>query len=132
VIRSPANGHNGLIEHLTLDQLVDRVVTHAARPGTSVVGITGPPGAGKTTVAEAVVAAAAAQLGKTAVAHVPMDGFHLADVELRRLGRLSRKGAPDTCGAGCRRSTNPTPGWLPRPHLVRPASSASTQTPETR
>lgn len=25
-----------------------------------------------------------------------MDGFHLADVELRRLGRLERKGAPDT------------------------------------
>jgi pantothenate kinase len=30
------------------------------------------------------------------VARVPMDGFHLADVELDRLGRRDRKGAPDT------------------------------------
>lgn len=30
------------------------------------------------------------------VAHVPMDGFHLADQELTRLGRRDRKGAPDT------------------------------------
>jgi pantothenate kinase len=28
-----------------------------------------------------------------------MDGFHLADVELQRLGRLARKGAPDTFDA---------------------------------
>src|SRR3954471_7121791 len=32
-------------------------------------------------------------------AHVPMDGFHLADVELDRLGRRDRKGAPDTFDA---------------------------------
>jgi pantothenate kinase len=33
------------------------------------------------------------------VAHVPMDGFHLADVELVRLGLRDRKGAPDTFDA---------------------------------
>jgi hypothetical protein len=33
------------------------------------------------------------------VAHVPMDGFHLADLELNRLGRADRKGAPDTFDA---------------------------------
>lgn len=27
---------------------------------------------------------------------VPMDGYHLANVELQRLGRTDRKGAPDT------------------------------------
>jgi pantothenate kinase len=33
---------------------------------------------------------------------VPMDGFHLANVELQRLGRAGRKGAPDTFdSAGC-------------------------------
>lgn len=99
MIRSPANDHNGCIEHRTLNDLLRRVVAYAAHPGTSVIGITGPPGAGKTTLAEALVAAAAVQLGQAAVVHVPMDGFHLADVELRRLGRLARKGAPDTFDA---------------------------------
>jgi pantothenate kinase len=37
--------------------------------------------------------------GEPWVAHVPMDGFHLADVELERLGRRDRKGAPDTFDA---------------------------------
>jgi pantothenate kinase len=32
-------------------------------------------------------------------AYVPMDGFHLADVTLTALGRLDRKGAPDTFDA---------------------------------
>ena len=30
---------------------------------------------------------------------MPLDGFHLADAELARLGRLGRKGAPDTFDA---------------------------------
>jgi pantothenate kinase len=55
-----------------------------------VLGITGPPGAGKSTLAASVAAAF-----DDAVL-VPMDGFHLADVELARLGRLGRKGAIDT------------------------------------
>ncbi|MBX8690814.1 nucleoside/nucleotide kinase family protein [Mycobacterium sp. 20091114027_K0903767] len=80
----------------TFDDLLARVLARAAEPGTSVIGITGPPGAGKSTLAEALVTAARVHLGADAVAHVPMDGFHLADVELRRLGRLDRKGAPDT------------------------------------
>jgi len=58
------------------------------------LGITGPPGAGKSTVAERVIAA----LGAVAVL-VPMDGFHLAGAELARLGRSERKGAPDTFDA---------------------------------
>lgn len=66
-----------------------------AAPGTRrVLGITGPPGSGKSTVAAAVLAA----LGSSAVV-VPMDGFHLAGAELGRLGRADRKGAPDTFDA---------------------------------
>jgi pantothenate kinase len=55
------------------------------------VGIAGAPGVGKTTYALGLVAASAVP-----AAYVPMDGFHLADVTLSALGRLDRKGAPDT------------------------------------
>lgn len=58
------------------------------------LGIAGPPGAGKSTLAGALCAAA----GGAAVV-VPMDGFHLANRELIRLGRRDRKGAPDTFDA---------------------------------
>ncbi|MBG6055010.1 pantothenate kinase [Salinibacterium sp. CAN_S4] len=54
------------------------------------VGIVGAPGAGKSTIA-----AALAEL-LPAAALLPMDGFHLPQAELRRLGRRERMGAPDT------------------------------------
>ncbi|MGW5147195.1 nucleoside/nucleotide kinase family protein [Rhodococcus koreensis] len=77
-----------------LEELVARARALAA-PGTRrVLGIAGPPGSGKSTVAAAVLAG----LGSSAVV-VPMDGFHLAGAELARLGRAGRKGAPDTFDA---------------------------------
>ncbi|NAZ87129.1 nucleoside/nucleotide kinase family protein [Kineococcus indalonis] len=70
-------------------------------PGRRVLlGLAGAPGAGKTTLARALVDAVREAAGdELAAAHVPMDGFHLADVELERLGRRERKGAPDTFDA---------------------------------
>ncbi|NUJ99827.1 nucleoside/nucleotide kinase family protein [Streptomyces lunaelactis] len=59
-----------------------------------ILGIAGAPGAGKTTLAAHLVDA----LDGLAVL-VPMDGFHLAQAELARLGRAGRKGAPDTFDA---------------------------------
>ncbi|MFI1990332.1 nucleoside/nucleotide kinase family protein [Actinoplanes sp. NPDC020271] len=79
----------------TLAELVDRAGALAADGRRAVLGIAGPPGAGKTTLAEALVAA----LPESWVAHVPMDGFHLADAELDRLGLRDRKGAPETFDA---------------------------------
>lgn len=64
----------------------------AARSASSplLVGIAGEPGAGKST--------AAAQLADLlpAAQVLPMDGFHLPQAELARLGRRERMGAPDT------------------------------------
>jgi len=55
------------------------------------LGLVGPPGAGKSTLALSLQHAFA-DVSQV----VPMDGYHLANVELRRLGRAGRKGAPDT------------------------------------
>ncbi|MET8976777.1 nucleoside/nucleotide kinase family protein [Streptomyces sp. NPDC004539] len=80
---------------MTYDDLLHRAAA-LARPGRrAILGIAGSPGAGKTTLAERLVR----DLGDLA-AHVPMDGFHLADVELDRLGLRDRKGAPETFDAG--------------------------------
>ena len=62
-----------------------------ARAKRRILGITGGPGVGKTTYALAQMSTSSAP-----AAYVPMDGFHLADVTLTALGRLDRKGAPDT------------------------------------
>lgn len=75
-----------------------------------ILGLVAPPGAGKSTFAQAIHAAFPQQSQL-----VPMDGFHLANVELARLGRAGRKGAPDTFDAS---------GFL---HLLRRIRS---QTPD--
>lgn len=59
--------------------------------GRRLIGVVGPPGAGKSTLAAQL---AAAHPDSHIV--VPMDGFHLAQRQLLRLGRSARKGAPDT------------------------------------
>lgn len=61
----------------------------------AVLGICGAPGAGKSTLAARVAAA----VGPAAVV-VQMDGFHLHDDELARLGLSERKGAPETFDVG--------------------------------
>jgi pantothenate kinase len=62
-----------------------------ASSGRGILGVSGAPGAGKSTLAAELVAA----LGEDAVV-VPLDGFHLHDAELARLGLAERKGAPET------------------------------------
>lgn len=82
----------GPIETVTgardLEPLLPR--TAGGRP---ILGIVGAPGAGKSTVAAAIAAL------DPAFTQVPMDGFHLADQALIRLGLLARKGAPETFDA---------------------------------
>ena len=88
----------------TFEDLLDRAhAVSSSAGGRRLIGICGAPGAGKSTLAEALVARLAATApageGGSWVAYVPMDGYHLADVELTRLGRLRAKGAPDTFDA---------------------------------
>jgi pantothenate kinase len=79
---------------VSLSELVARA-RQLARPGQRrILGITGAPASGKSTLAAAVEEA----LGSEATL-VPMDGFHLANRELERLGRRDRKGARDTFDA---------------------------------
>ncbi|MEJ5914511.1 nucleoside/nucleotide kinase family protein [Pseudokineococcus sp. 1T1Z-3] len=126
-------------------ELLARARALAEAPGRAVLGIAGAPGAGKTTLAEWLVAELAADPppGQTAswVAHVPMDGFHLADVALRRLGRLERKGAPDTFDAagfaallGRLRSELSATVYAPafERHLEQPLAGALAVAPECR
>lgn len=85
---------------MTLEDLLAR----ARRLGGSstapvVIGVVGAPGAGKTTLVESLVSGLNKDIPDPEhqhYAHVPMDGFHLSDQELTRLGLLDRKGAPET------------------------------------
>ncbi|MER5874128.1 nucleoside/nucleotide kinase family protein [Streptomyces sp. NPDC002044] len=104
--------------------LARRAAALAARGGPGgdrrILGIAGPPGAGKSTVA----AALAGVLGPDVAVVVPMDGFHLAQAELVRLGRAGRKGAPDTFDAAgytalLRRLREPAAGTVYAPAFDR-------------
>ena len=84
-----------------------------------ILGITGAPGAGKSTLAWRLVDA----LDGAAVL-VGMDGYHLAQAELERLGRAERKGAPDTFDAAgyvalLRRLRAPDAGTVYAPEFRR-------------
>ena len=74
---------------LSVVEAIDRAAALAAR-GRTMLGIAGCPGAGKSTLSAAITA------GVPSSVVVPMDGFHMLNDELVRLGRRNRKGAPDT------------------------------------
>lgn len=71
-----------------LSKRAKRIVDDGQR---RLLGITGPPGSGKSTVCAALDRA----LGATSVV-VGMDGFHLSNEQLISMSRRDRKGAPDT------------------------------------
>jgi pantothenate kinase len=95
VVRDSIDGRT----RVSTDDVVAAALELVPDGGRAVLGIAGVPGAGKTTLAEAVVAGVVEERGPHFVAHVPMDGFHLADVQLERLGLRRRKGAPETFDA---------------------------------
>jgi pantothenate kinase len=91
-----ARPHPGSRPAADLDALARRALGLARDGRRAVLAIAGSPGAGKTTLARALVARVDARAGDGTAVHVPMDGFHLANATLDRLGRHDRKGAIDT------------------------------------
>ena len=117
-------------------ELVERALALVAEPADpaaapAVLGLTGAPGAGKTTLAVALLAALADHpaLGPAAVAHLPMDGFHLADAQLDRLGRRGRKGAPDTFDVDGYAATLARVRALPRSDVYAPGFERDLEQP---
>jgi pantothenate kinase len=96
---------------------VARALRLAGSGGRRVLGIAGAPGSGKSTVARQLVDA----LGPDTARLVGMDGFHLAQAELERLGRADRKGAFDTFDAA---------GYVALLARLRDASDAVVYAPE--
>jgi pantothenate kinase len=86
----------GSAPHGDLDALARRALGLVRDGRRAVLAIAGSPGAGKTTLARALVARVDLIAGSGTAAYVPMDGFHLANATLDRLGRHDRKGAIDT------------------------------------
>jgi len=79
---------------ITYDELVEIVDVAATGAGLTMIGLVGPPGAGKSTIAERL----AHELGSRAVV-VGMDGFHLSSEILDELELAQVKGAPETFDA---------------------------------
>jgi len=83
---------------IDVDGALGRAVELAGRGRRAILGITGAPAAGKSTYAEGLAAELSSRGHKVAL--VPMDGYHLAQAALERLGIAEVKGAPHTFDAG--------------------------------
>lgn len=94
-MRPGAETGEPLVVRESVEQLVERGRALARSGGRRILGIAGSPGAGKSTLCATLLE----RLGDD-VSLVGMDGFHLANEELARLGRRQRKGAPDTFDVG--------------------------------
>ncbi len=121
--------------------LMDEAVVNAARALISrrprtLLGLVGAPGAGKSSVSEALLSHLGEQMQV-----VPMDGYHLSNRELARLGRAERKGAPDTfdgagyvallsrLGAPCANETVYAPGFYRE--IEEPIAASIAVSPDT-
>ncbi len=81
----------------TVDEILATIHAKAEGGGRLLVGIAGPPGVGKSTLADTLCTRLTDSGYEAAI--VPMDGFHLDNDVLRQRGLLDRKGAPETFDA---------------------------------
>ena len=76
-------------------ELLARAEQLLLRPGRAMLGITGAPGAGKSTLAQWLLRSIeSTHPGEAAL--LPMDGFHLAQAVIDARGLAGRKGSPET------------------------------------
>lgn len=78
----------------TPDDIASEIVSRAGSARRFLVAIAGPPGAGKSTLADRLRDTLVAR-GEDATV-LPMDGFHMDNAILEQRGLLPRKGAPET------------------------------------
>jgi pantothenate kinase len=81
----------------TISTITQTLIANARGAPRYIVAIAGPPGSGKTTLADHLCTHLQAS-GETAVV-VPMDGYHLDNTVLDARGHRNRKGAPHTFDA---------------------------------
>ncbi|MGW4382290.1 nucleoside/nucleotide kinase family protein [Kitasatospora sp. NPDC004531] len=67
--------------------------------GRVLLGLAGPPAAGKSTLARLLIDRINQHEGPDTAAYLPLDGFHLSNTQLDRLDLRPRKGAPETFDA---------------------------------
>jgi pantothenate kinase len=75
---------------MNVHDLAEMIRQKSAGQGRYIVALAGPPGAGKSTLSEGLLALV------PGARVVPMDGFHYDDAVLNARGLRSRKGAPET------------------------------------
>lgn len=81
------------IELSSIDEALSRIKDLALKhSGRFIIGIVGKPGAGKSTLTSHLIE----HLPKDSVSLVPMDGYHLSNLQLKNLGLSDRKGAFNT------------------------------------
>ncbi|QRM43236.1 nucleoside triphosphate hydrolase [Rhizobium sp. BG4] len=80
--------------NLRIDEITGAVLGRAGSAKRFLIAIAGPPGAGKSTMADNLANGLKAR-GETA-AVLPMDGFHMDNAVLIERGLLARKGIPET------------------------------------
>ncbi|OWV80047.1 nucleoside triphosphate hydrolase [Rhizobium sp. R635] len=78
----------------SVDEIAGEVLNRAGDAKRFLIAIAGPPGAGKSTMADNLADALKAKGESVAV--LPMDGFHMDNAILIERGLLARKGIPET------------------------------------
>ncbi len=74
--------------------LVDHIIRRSEGSQRFIIAVAGPPGAGKSTLSKQLVEMLKTRSIQSRI--ISMDGFHLENSILKRLGLLDRKGSPTT------------------------------------